>query len=154
MFPARILLVDGDAGVQRVVGSVLRSRGFDVEIARTGAEALKALSAADIDLVILELHLPDISGVDLCRRVRRESETPVVVASTINLDMEKVSALDAGADDYLTKPYGSEELIARILAVLRRSFPEGRGRVRGTQCGDFAIDYDRRRVGRCQGGTG
>jgi len=148
MFPARILLVDGDAGVQRVVGSVLRSRGFDVEIARTGAEALKALSAADIDLVLLELQLPDIAGVDLCRRVRRESQTPVVVASTINIEMEKVSALDAGADDYLTKPFGSEELIARIRAVLRRTFPEGRECGGSTRYGDFSIDYDRRRVTR------
>jgi two-component system KDP operon response regulator KdpE len=107
MFPARILLVDTDAGVQRVVGSLLRSRGFDVEIARTGTEALKVLTAGDIDLILLELKLPDIGGVDLCRRVRRESQTPVVVASAVTTEADKVLALDAGADDYVTKPCGA-----------------------------------------------
>src|SRR6266446_4649325 len=112
MYPARILLVDGDPGIQRVVGSLLRSRGFDVEIARTGTEALKVLTAGDIDLVLLELKLPDIGGVDLCRQVRRESQTPVLVASAASTETEKVMALDAGADDYVTKPCGSEELVA------------------------------------------
>jgi two-component system, OmpR family, KDP operon response regulator KdpE len=146
MFPARILLVDGDPGIQRVVGPLLRSRGFDVEIARTGTEALRVLSAGDIDLILLELKLPDISGLDLCRRVRRESQTPVLVASAVNTETEKVLVLDAGADDYVTKPCGSEELVARIRAVLRRTFPEGRERAGSAQYGDFSIDYDRRRV--------
>jgi two-component system KDP operon response regulator KdpE len=146
MFPARILLVDTDAGVHRIVGSLLRSRGFDVEIARTGTDALKVVSAGDIDLILLELKLPDIGGVDLCRRLRRESQTPVLVVSAANTEMEKVLALDAGADDYVTKPCGSEELVARIRAVLRRTFPEGRERVGSAQYGEFSIDYDRRRV--------
>jgi two-component system KDP operon response regulator KdpE len=117
-----------------------------VEIARTGNEALKTLSAGDIDLILLEMKLPDIGGVDLCRRVRRESTTPVVVASAASTETDKVLALDAGADDYVTKPCGSEELIARIRAVLRRTFPEGRERVGCAQYGELAIDYDRRRV--------
>jgi len=146
MFPARILLVDGDAGTQRVVGSLLRSRGFDVEIARTAAEALKIHSAGDIDLVLLELKLPDIGGVDVCRRIRRESQTPVLVASAASTETDKVLAFDAGADDYVVKPCGSEELIARIRAVLRRTFPEGRERAGSAQYGDLSIDYDRRRV--------
>jgi two-component system KDP operon response regulator KdpE len=148
MFPARILLVDGDTGIQRVVGSLLRSRGFDVEIARTGTEALKVLTAGDIDLILLELKLPDIGGVDLCRQVRRQSQTPVLVASAASTETDKVLALDAGADDYVIKPCGSEELIARIRAVLRRTFPEGGERGGTSQYGDFSIDYDRRRVTR------
>jgi two-component system, OmpR family, KDP operon response regulator KdpE len=146
MFPARILLVDGDAGVQRVVGSLLRSRGFDVEIARTGTEALKILSAVDIDLVLLELKLPDIGGVDLCRRLRRDSQTAVIVTSGAGTEMDKVLALDEGADDYVIKPCGSEELVARVRAVLRRTFPEGREHLGCAEYGDLSIDYDRRRV--------
>jgi two-component system, OmpR family, KDP operon response regulator KdpE len=86
--------------------------------------------------------------VDLCRRVRRESQTPMLVSSTASTEMDKVLALDAGADDYITKPCGSEELVARIRAVLRRTFPEGRERAGSAQYGDFSIDYDRRRVRR------
>src|SRR5262245_31396924 len=102
MFPARILVVDGDAGVQRAMGSLLRSRGFDVELARTGAEALKALSRNEIDLILLDLKLPDGGGTDLCRRVRCESATPVIVVSAANASAEadEVRAFDAGADDY------------------------------------------------------
>jgi two-component system, OmpR family, KDP operon response regulator KdpE len=146
MYPARILLVDADVGIQRLVGPLLRSRGFDVEIARTGAEALKVLSAGDIDLILLELELPDIGGVDFCRRVRRVSQTPVFVASAASTESTKVLALDAGADDYVVKPCGSEELVARIRAVLRRTFPEGRERAGCAQYGDLSIDYDRRHV--------
>jgi two-component system KDP operon response regulator KdpE len=146
MFPARILVVDGDAGVQRAMVSLLRSRGFDVELARTGAEALKALSRNEIDLILLDVKLPDTGGVDLCRRARCESVTPVVVVSTANAEADKVLAFDAGADDYIVKPWGAEELVARIRAVLRRTFPDGCERVGRAHYGDLSIDYDRRRV--------
>ena len=146
MVPARVLVVDGDAGIQRATGSLLRSRGFDVELARTGAEALQAISRNEIDLILLDAKLPDAGGVDLCRRVRCESVMPIIVVSVANAEADKVLALDAGADDYLVKPCGAEELVARIRAVLRRTFPEGRDRVGRANYGDLSIDYDRRRV--------
>ncbi|NOT45868.1 MAG: response regulator transcription factor [Acidobacteria bacterium] len=142
----RILLVDDDMPIQRALAPLLRSRGYDVEVAGSGAEALRALDARAPDLVVLDLGLPDIEGVEVCRRIRAVSAIPVIVLSARATEADKVDALDLGADDYVTKPFGPEELLARIRTALRRVHaeePEPSGRV---SAGALIIDYDRRRV--------
>jgi two-component system, OmpR family, KDP operon response regulator KdpE len=145
---ARILLVDDEVSIQRALGPLLRSRGYDVEVAVSGGEALAILRTQPPDLIVLDLGLPDINGVEICRRVRETSPVPIVVLSARGAEGDKVSLLDLGADDYVTKPFGPEELLARIRVALRRlsngdESPTGR-----LQLGDLAIDYDRRRVRR------
>jgi len=145
---ARILLVDDEVSIQRALGPLLRSRGYDVEVAVSGEEALAILRTQPPDLIVLDLGLPDINGVEICRRVRETSPVPIVVLSARGAEGDKVSLLDLGADDYVTKPFGPEELLARIRVALRRlsngdESPTGR-----LQLGDLAIDYDRRRVRR------
>jgi two-component system, OmpR family, KDP operon response regulator KdpE len=144
--PARILLVDDELSIQRAVTPLLRARGYTVETVGSGAAALDAMAARPPDLIVLDLGLPDIDGVDLCRRMREESKAPIVVLSAKSAEAGKVKVLDLGADDYITKPFSPEELLARIRVALRRvilkDLPDA-GRVR---VGDLTIDYDRRRV--------
>src|SRR5262245_8334589 len=146
MHPARILLVDDDRGIQRTVGPLLSSRGFDVEIAGSGAAALKAISARPPDLVLLDLVLPDIDGVEVCRRIREHLSMPIIVLSARTAEAEKVEALDIGADDYVTKPFGSEELLARIRVALRHAFEHAKGPSGQVKYGALLIDYDRHAV--------
>jgi len=143
---ARILLVDDEVPIQRAVAPLLRARGYDVDVVGTGNDALKIAHAQPPDLIVLDLGLPDIEGTEVCRRIRAESAVPIVVLSARGSEADKVAALDLGADDYVTKPFGPEELLARIRVALRRVFsadetPSGR-----LQAGDLTIDYDRRRV--------
>jgi two-component system KDP operon response regulator KdpE len=145
---ARILIVDDEVSIQRAVAPLLRSQGYNVDIVGSGLEALTLLRTQPPDLVVLDLGLPDIAGTEVCRRIRGESAVPVVVLSARNAEADKVLALDLGADDYVTKPFGPDELLARIRVALRRVFspastPSGR-----VQVGDLIIDYDRRRVAR------
>jgi len=143
---ARILLVDDEVGIQRAVAPLLRSRGYDVDVAGGGLAALRLLAEQSPDLIVLDLGLPDLEGTELCRRVRAHSQVPIVVLSARGNETDKVNALDLGADDYVTKPFGPEELLARIRVALRRVFaetPEDTGKL---VAGDLTIDYDRRRV--------
>ncbi len=103
---ARILLVDDEAAIQRAVGPLLRTRGYDVEVAGTGAEALRLFALRPPDLVVLDLGLPDLEGTEVCRRIRETSAVPIVVLSARGAEADKVNALDLGADDYVTKPFG------------------------------------------------
>jgi two-component system, OmpR family, KDP operon response regulator KdpE len=144
---ARILLVDDEMSIQRTVAPLLRSRGYHVHLADTGARALKAMSAVP-DLVVLDLGLPDLDGTEVCRRIREESGVPIIVLSARGGDSDKVSALDIGADDYVTKPFSPEELLARIRVALRRVFNEEAAEEGRVHRGDLTIDYDRRRVRR------
>jgi two-component system KDP operon response regulator KdpE len=143
----RILLVDDEVAIQRAVGPLLRSRGYDVDIVGTGADALRAVTDRPPDLIVLDLGLPDLEGTEVCRRVRMASKVPIVVLSARGAEADKVNALDLGADDYVTKPFGPEELLARIRVALRRVMEEEglveKGHIRA---GDLTIDYDRRRV--------
>jgi two-component system KDP operon response regulator KdpE len=144
--PARILLVDDEVAIQRAVGPLLRARGYELELAGTGAGALKAFADRPPDLMILDLGLPDLEGTEVCRRIRAQSAVPIVVLSARGAEADKVNALDLGADDYVTKPFGPEELLARIRVALRRvqsADDTEKGRLRA---GDLTIDYDRRRV--------
>jgi two-component system, OmpR family, KDP operon response regulator KdpE len=143
---ARILLVDDEVSIQRVVAPLLRSRGYDVEVAGSGADALKAVGLRTPDLIVLDLGLPDLEGSDVCRRVRASSLLPIIVLSARGADADKVAALDLGADDYVTKPFSPEELLARIRVALRRAFSEDQAESGRSQVGDLTIDYDRRRV--------
>jgi two-component system, OmpR family, KDP operon response regulator KdpE len=143
---ARVLLVDDELAIQRSVGLLLRSHGYDVQISGSGADALKLTAETAPDLIILDLGLPDLEGTEVCRRIRLASSVPIVVLSARGAETDKVNALDLGADDYVTKPFGPKELLARIRVALRRSSPEERRETGVLRAGDLAIDYDRRRV--------
>lgn len=147
---ARILLVDDEVPIRRAVAPLLRARGYDVEIAGTGADALRAVDAHTPDLIVLDLGLPDMQGTEVCRRVRAHSTVPIIVLSARNAEADKVQALDLGADDYVTKPFSSEELLARIRVALRRVSSDDRTTSGRVPAGDLTIDYDRRRVLRGQ----
>jgi len=143
---AKILLVDDEVPIQRAVAPLLRSRGYEVDVAGTGEAALKILESRPPDLVVLDLGLPDLDGAEVCRRMRLESAVPIIVLSARGAERDKVAALELGADDYVTKPFGPDELVARIRVALRRvsaadDVPTGR-----VQAGDLTIDYDRHRV--------
>ena len=118
----RILLVEDDPSLAASAADGLRAQGFDVDHVGTGAAALEAAAAPDLpDVVLLDLGLPDIDGQEVCRRIRSTSDLPVIVVSARGDEADRVIALELGADDYLTKPYGMRELAARIRAVMRRA---------------------------------
>jgi two-component system, OmpR family, KDP operon response regulator KdpE len=146
--PAQILLVDDEVSIQRATAPLLRSRGYAVTVAGSGREALDTFERERPDLVILDLGLPDMDGTEVCRQVRERADTPIVILSARGAEKDKVAALDQGADDYVTKPFGPEELVARVRAALRRSL--GReGTLHGQLTrGDLTIDFDRHRVHR------
>jgi two-component system KDP operon response regulator KdpE len=143
---SRILLVDDEASIQRAVGPLLRSRGYEVDIAGTGAQALELFAQRKPALIVLDLGLPDIEGTEVCRRIRATAEVPIIVLSARGAETDKVNALDLGADDYVTKPFGPEELLARIRVALRRTASESAVDTGVLRAGALAIDYDRRRV--------
>lgn len=118
---ARVLVVDDEPQIVRGLRVVLRNEGFAVEAAGSVAEALDAVAVRPPDAMVLDLVLPDGSGVDVCSQVRKWSALPIIVLSAVGDEREKVRALDAGADDYVTKPFGTDELTARLRAVLRRA---------------------------------
>ena len=143
---SRVLLVDDEVAIQRAVGPLLRSRGYDVDIASTGTDALRMVEERPPDLIVLDLGLPDLEGTEVCRRVRAKSTVPIVVLSARGAEADKVSALDLGADDYVTKPFGPEELLARIRVALRRVTADDNAETGQFHAGDLTVDYDRRRV--------
>lgn len=142
----RILLVDDEASIQRAVGPLLRSRGYDVDVAGTGSQALEIFGQRQPALIVLDLGLPDIEGTEVCRRIRATSQVPIIVLSARGAETDKVNALDLGADDYVTKPFGPEELLARIRVALRRTIAENSVETGVLEAGALTIDYDRRRV--------
>jgi len=142
----RILLVDDEVSIQRSLGPLLQTHGYDVAIAGAGLPALKAVAEEPPDLIVLDLGLADLDGTEVCRRVRETSKVPIIVLSARGGEADKVRALDLGADDFVTKPFGPEELLARIRVALRRVASDS-GEVSGQlQAGDLIIDYDRRLV--------
>jgi len=142
----RILLVDDELAIQRSVGLLLRARGYNVQIAGTGADAIAMAAREEPDLVVLDLGLPDLEGTEVCRRIRTTSQVPIVVLSARGAEADKVNALDLGADDYITKPFGPDELLARIRVALRRVSTEEREERGRVVAGDLIIDFDRHRV--------
>jgi two-component system KDP operon response regulator KdpE len=143
---ARILLVDDEVSIQRAVAPLLRSRGYDVDVAATGAEAVRIFNGQRPDLIVLDLGLPDIDGTEVCRQIRAESALPIIVLSARGAEADKVNALELGADDYVTKPFSPDELVARIRVALRRVLAASESSSGRLRVGDLTIDYDRHRV--------
>jgi two-component system KDP operon response regulator KdpE len=141
----RLLIVEDDAPLRRALGTTLRASGFDVIEAETGEEGLHAQTAHRPDAVLLDLALPGIDGMQVLREIRTGSEVPVVVLTVRDQRDDKVAALDAGADDYVTKPFDTEELLARLRAALRRHRPPASPAGIIT-VGDLQVDLDRRQV--------
>jgi two-component system KDP operon response regulator KdpE len=141
----RVLVVDDEPQILRALGTTLRGAGYEVETAATAETALAVAAASPPEAVILDLVLPDGSGTDVCRELRTWSEAPVIILSAVGEEREKIAALDAGADDYVTKPFGVDELLARLRAVLRRSAPTSEPVI---EVGDLTIDVANRAVTR------
>ena len=138
----RILVVDDEPQITRVLRTSLTSQGYDIRVANNGETALEILKDWTADLVITDLAMPVMDGVELCRRVRAKSEVPIIVLSVRGEERTKVQALDVGADDYVTKPFGINELLARVRASLRRS-PSSEEEEGGViDAGHFHIDLD------------
>ena len=139
----RVLVVDDDETIRRTLRINLRARGYEVEEVASGRDALSTLEDAPPDLVILDLGLPDLDGVEVLRRLRRSSRVPVVVLSARHQSDDKVEALDEGADDYVTKPFGMDELMARVRSALRRGGGDGEvlGGIAPVVTEAFAIDF-------------
>jgi two-component system KDP operon response regulator KdpE len=144
MNASRILVVDDEPHIVRGLKVILRGAGYGVETAETKEQALTSLAARPPDAVVLDLVLPDGQGVEVCQEVRRWSTLPILVLSAIGDEREKVRALDAGADDYVTKPFGTDELLARLRAVLRRS--ASAGSEPQVELGSLVVDVADRRV--------
>jgi len=141
----RILVVDDDPQIRRVMKATLVGHGYEVLEARTGEDALEKFSREMPGLVLLDMNMPGMGGLETCRALRVGSDIPVIILSVRNSEKDKVAALDAGADDYVTKPFGIEELLARIRAALRRS-PVAEGGPQGYSSADLEIDFETRKV--------
>ena len=142
----RVLVVDDEEQIRKAVGRALTGREYDVEEAADGETALTLTAASPPDLVVLDLNLPGIDGLDVCREIRRRSSVPILVLSVREDESDKVAALDLGADDYLTKPFGIEELMARVRALLRRAEGQGGERPMRFSVDDLRIDLEAHRV--------
>ena len=140
-----VLAVDDDAAILRTLGIAMRARGYEVETVADGRSALQSLTERVPDVVLLDLGLPDLDGTEVLRRIRETSQVPVVVLSARHESDDKVEALDLGADDYVTKPFGMEELLARVRASLRRAAPS---RAPVVTVGDLVLDVEDRRATR------
>jgi two-component system, OmpR family, KDP operon response regulator KdpE len=141
-----ILVVDDEPQITRVLKTTLSSQGYGIRSASDGEEALRAMSEWPPDLIVTDLRMPHMDGLELCREVRKTSQVPIIVLSVKGEDSIKVQALDAGADDYVTKPFSMTELTARIRAALRRASVPDQPRVPLIELGDFRIDVPGRTV--------
>ena len=142
--PKRVLVVDDESQITRVLRQSLSAHRYDVRTASDGVSALDTFHDWHPDLVITDLQMPEMDGIEFCRAIRKESELPIIVLSVRGEERTKVEALDAGADDYVTKPFGIEELLARVRAALRRSPSEDE--LSTLEDGDFSIDLAKRVV--------
>ena len=143
---ARILVVDDEPSIARALRANLSRHGFQVDLAASGEEALERTIFLKPDLVLLDLGLPDVDGLDIIRKLRQSSNTPIVVLSVRGAERDKVAALDLGADDYLTKPFGVDELLARIRVALRHAAHPTSGPAAIFRTGDLVVDLERRAV--------
>jgi two-component system KDP operon response regulator KdpE len=141
---SRVLVVDDEPQIRRALGVNLRARGYEVDLAETGEQALELAARHHPDVVVLDLGLPGIGGVEVIEGLRGWTQVPVIVLSVRETERDKVAALDAGADDYVTKPFGMDELLARLRAALRRAAPAEEEAVVVTP--DFTIDLAVKRV--------
>ena len=144
--PVKILIVDDETQITRVLRTALSTQGYSLRIAANGVEGMEAVHTWKPDLVITDISMPQMNGVELCREIRAVSQIPIIVLSVRNQDLMKVEALDAGADDYVTKPFSIQELQARVRAKLRRSTTANNDAPQIIQAGDFLIDIPQHRV--------
>lgn len=144
-----VLVVDDEQGIVRAVSAALRARGYEVATAATGTEALSLAATRSPAVVVLDLGLPDLDGIDVCRRLRQWSDVPVIVLTADGAEERKVEALDEGADDYVTKPFSTPELLARVRVALRHRPTRGRADDRAEavlQVGTLEVDVPGHRV--------
>jgi DNA-binding response OmpR family regulator len=142
-----VLVVEDEPSIASFVGMYLKRAGFVVRVAGTGEGAIETASADPPALIVLDLMLPDLDGIDVCRRIRQRSDVPILMLSARDEDIDKIIGLEVGADDYLTKPFNPGELVARVKTILRRSSPERREFVSSVlEHGDLRIDAGRREV--------
>jgi two-component system, OmpR family, KDP operon response regulator KdpE len=144
MNPSTILIVDDEPQIRRVMRTTLSSQGYSVIEARSGEEALEILRKEHPDLVLLDVNMPGMGGLEVCREIRDQSDVAIIVLTVRNTEHDKVLALDAGADDYVVKPFSIDELLARIRAALRRS--SSAEQVPAYVSSDLEIDFERRKV--------
>jgi two-component system KDP operon response regulator KdpE len=142
---SKVLVVDDESQITRVLRTALSSNGYDVRTAADGQSALDVLGDWKPDLVVTDLSMPEMNGIELCREIRKRSVIPIIILSVKGDERTKIEALDSGADDYVVKPFSSGELLARIRANLRRS-PEEVEAERVIELGDFHVDLDSRIV--------
>jgi len=145
MSAARIIVVDDDPQIRRVLRTTLIAQGYEVADARNGEEALERIRGEKLDLVILDMNMPGMSGLETCRLIRSGSDVAIIMLSVRDAEADKVEALDAGADDYITKPFGSPELLARIRAALRR-LPQTTNELQVVRFDVVEINFTTRRV--------
>lgn len=141
-----ILIVEDDPSIRKLVRVNLTKRGYTVSEAGDSHQAIALFQEVSVDLVLLDLLLPGLSGVDICSWIRARSDVPIIILSARAEEDLKVAALDAGADDYVTKPFGQEELLARVRAFLRRSYVSAKANDTRIQIGELVIDLEARRV--------
>ena len=136
-----VLVVEDEASIASFVSLYLKNAGYTVRTASTGQEALSQAQSGDVALTVLDLMLPDIDGIEVCRRIRKTSDMPILMLTARDEDVDKIIGLEVGADDYLTKPFNPRELVARVKSILRRSAPERRERESAhIRHGDLLVD--------------
>ena len=142
-----VLVVEDESSIASFVALYLKNAGYRIQAAGTGREALERVASEKPDLIVLDLMLPDIDGLEVCRRVRQSSDVPILMLTARDEDVDKIIGLEGGADDYLTKPFNPRELVARVKSILRRSVPERREvQTKQIKHGDLEIDVGRREV--------
>ncbi|HZR23903.1 MAG TPA: response regulator transcription factor [Vicinamibacterales bacterium] len=145
MSAGRVLVVDDDPQIRRVMRVTLTGQGYEVDDAKEGESALEKVREGRFDLVLLDMNMPGMDGLETCRMIRSQSDVAIIMLTVRDTETDKVEALDAGADDYITKPYNPPELLARIRAALRRT-PSAQGPKGRVRLGGVEIDFDARQV--------
>jgi two-component system, OmpR family, KDP operon response regulator KdpE len=143
----RILVIDDEPQIRRIMRETLTSAGYEIDDARHGLEGLEKVRSFHPDLVLLDINMPEMSGVEVCKAIRADSDIGIIMLTVRKSDADKVAALDAGADDFISKPFSTPELLARVRAALRR-VPTQSGTAPRLQFGDLVIDFDSRTVTR------
>jgi len=143
--PQTVLVVEDEQSIASFVSLYLKNAGYGVRAVGTGAGALNAVAAEMPSLIVLDLNLPDMDGIEICRRIRKSSDVPIIMLTARDEDVDKIIGLEVGADDYLTKPFNPRELVARVKSILRRSVPDRReAEPKVLKHGDLEIDAGRR----------
>jgi DNA-binding response OmpR family regulator len=145
--PQTVLVVEDESSIASFVALYLKNAGYSVKTAANGSDALAQVAASQPTLIVLDLMLPDIDGIEVCRRIRKGSDVPILMLTARDEDVDKIIGLEVGADDYLTKPFNPRELVARVKSILRRAAPERRQlETKQLRHGDLLIDAGRREV--------